>query len=315
MRNWCITGGTGTLGRAVVGELIRRKAADRIVVFSRDEAKHAAMRRAFGPDDRLRFFIGDVRDKERLRRAFEGVDVVLHAAALKHVLVAEQNPREAVLTNVFGSLNVCEAALDAGVSRVVAVSTDKAVAPVNLYGATKLVMERLVLAYNAYVGARSALFACVRYGNVMGSRGSVLRVWHEQAEAGGPLTVTDPNATRFWITLEDAAAFVVRAALKAEAGEVHVPKLRTARVCNLHLAAHPSIPVVYTGLGVGEKMHEELIAPDELLRTAEVDGHYIVNPSPRRDAPRTKLIRYASDTVERIGHQELARLCAEVEAA
>jgi UDP-N-acetylglucosamine 4,6-dehydratase len=250
-----------------------------VIVFSRDELKQHEMWRDL-PDDRewpLRYFIGDVRDVDRLHRAFHDVDVVVHAAALKQVPACEYNPLEALNTNVLGARNVIEAAIDQGVKRVIALSTDKAVGPVNVYGATKLVAEKLFVQGNSYVGAGQTRFSCVRYGNVVGSRGSVIPVFKQQS-AGGTLTVTDPRMTRFWITLEQGVDFVARCAEQMQGGEVFVPKLPSMRVVDLAHAVAPDCEVKFTGIRPGEKVHELLVSEDEARNTLEFDDMFVVQP-------------------------------------
>ena len=255
-----ITGGTGTLGNALLQHLIRTS-AKKLIVFSRDERKQHDMAGQY-TDGRIRFFIGDVRDRDRLRRAFGGVDYVIHAAALKHVPTLEYNPLEAVQTNIYGSSNVIEAAIDAGVEKVVAISTDKAVNPVNLYGATKLVMEKTFTAANDYAGHK-ARFACVRYGNVVGSRGSVIEVFGKLREQGIHLyPVTVPEMTRFWITTEQAVCLIEFALREARGGEIYVPRLPSMRMSELVKAVDSQGVMSIVGIRPGEKMHESLVSED-----------------------------------------------------
>lgn len=278
-----ITGGTGSLGRALTRHLIEMPLGPRrVVVFSRDELKQHDMAREYGATDqaRLRFFLGDVRDKERLRRALCGVDYVVHAAAMKQVPACEYNPGEAVKTNVNGAMNIVEAAIDMGVKRVIALSTDKACNPINLYGSTKLAAEKIFSAGNALAGALDTRFAVVRYGNVVGSRGSVVPLFRKQAAEGGPITITDPRMTRFWITLPAAVAFVLKSLGLMEGGEVFVPKLPTVSVLELALAIAPAeMGRKVTGIRQGEKLHETLIGPDEAGHTFELDGFYVIVPN------------------------------------
>ena len=257
-----VTGGTGSFGQKFV-ETALPLGPKRLIVYSRDELKQEEMRRKFGEADPLRFFIGDVRDASRLRRALEGVDIVVHAAALKQVPAAEYNPAEAVKTNIMGALNLIEAALDNGVGKVLALSSDKAVAPLNLYGATKLVMEKLLIQANSYRGPnRETLFSCTRYGNVIGSRGSVVPLFQEQAKAGR-VTVTHPDMTRFWLTLEQGVQFVLEALEHMRGGEVFVPKIPSMRVADVAKALAPDAAVEMIGIRPGEKLHESLTAPGE----------------------------------------------------
>jgi UDP-N-acetylglucosamine 4,6-dehydratase len=267
-----ITGGTGAFGYAFVRHVLA-EGCQRVIVYSRSEERQREMRVAI-PDDRLDLFLGDVRDRRALRRAMQvwRLDGVIHAAALKQVPACEAYPLEAVKTNVLGSANVIDAALDVGVSKVLAISSDKAVQPLNLYGATKSCMERLVVAANVYRGTHGTRFSCVRYGNVIGSTGSVLPVWRGQAECGEALTVTDPAMTRFWWTVQEAAAFTAQAFERMVGGEVFVPKLRACRIGAL--AGALSDRQVITGLRPNEKKHEVLIASEESAR--ETDWAYVI---------------------------------------
>lgn len=275
-----VTGGTGSFGQKFVEVLLRDYAPERLVVFSRDELKQHEMRMRF-PESQyphIRYFIGDVRDLRRLHRAFQGIDVVVHAAALKQVPTAEYNPMEAVLTNIEGTRNVIDAALDSGVSRVIALSTDKAVNPINLYGATNLVAEKLVIQSNSYAGRSKTRLSCIRYGNVLGSRGSVIPEFKRQA-AGGKLLITDTRMTRFWITLEQGVKFVIKGIEISQGGEVFVPKLATMEITELAKAVAPEVPVEFTGIRPGEKLHEVLISEDESPNVFEFDDHYVIVPS------------------------------------
>lgn len=278
--NILVTGGTGSFGQKLIEVLLRDHSAERLIVFSRDEMKQHEMRLRF-PEDRfpqIRYFIGDVRDERRLVRAFDGVDLVIHAAALKQVPTAEYNPMEAVKTNIDGTRNVIDAALDTGVSRVIALSTDKAVNPINLYGATKLVAEKLVVQSNSYAGRKDTRLACVRYGNVLGSRGSVIPVFKNQMESG-KLQITDPRMTRFWITLEQGVKFVMDCVARSKGGEIFVPKLSTMKITELADAVAPGVPCEYTGIRPGEKLHEALISEDESMNTYEFDDYYVIAPT------------------------------------
>ncbi|HEX3265838.1 MAG TPA: UDP-N-acetylglucosamine 4,6-dehydratase (inverting) [Candidatus Limnocylindrales bacterium] len=272
-----VTGGTGSFGKAFIDATLRRTAATRIVVLSRDELKQADMQRRYAGERRLRFFIGDVRDRDRLRRAFNGVDYVIHAAALKQVPTAEYNPFEAVKTNIHGAQNVIDAAIDEGVQRVIALSTDKACAPVNLYGATKLVSDRLFTAGNAYAGGGAPQFAVVRYGNVVGSRGSVVPVFRELAKTGA-LPITDERMTRFWLTLDRAVAFVFDSLASMRGGELFVPKIPSMRVVDLAAAMAPEAKLEIVGIRPGEKLHEEMISASDARSTVDMGSHYIVQP-------------------------------------
>jgi UDP-N-acetylglucosamine 4,6-dehydratase len=275
-----VTGGTGSFGRRFV-ERILKAGPRKVIIFSRDELKQHEMRQQFSdttPDSRVRYFIGDVRDKDRLTRAFHGVDIVIHAAALKQVPACEYNPFEAVQTNILGAKNIIDAAIDTGVQRVVALSTDKAVGPVNLYGATKLVAEKLFVQGNSYAGAGGVRFACVRYGNVVGSRGSVIPLFAKQREQG-TLTITDARMTRFWITLDQGVAFVTRCAEEMHGGEVFVPKIPSMRIVDLATAMAPGAEIRYTGIRPGEKLHELLLSNDEARNAVEFADMFVIRPA------------------------------------
>lgn len=272
-----ITGGTGSFGQAFVRRVLAERPDCTIRVYSRDELKQYDMARAFGNDPRLRFFIGDVRDRDRLERAMHGIDLVVHAAALKHVPVCEFNPAEAVKTNILGSQNVVDAAIDAGVRQTVALSTDKAVNPVNLYGASKLCAEKLFVHGNVYAGARDIRFACVRYGNVMGSRGSVIPLFQRQAETG-KLTLTDRRMTRFWLDLDAAVDLVLHAVGHMEGGEIFVPKIPSMRVVDLARAIAPGARIEEVGRRPGEKLHEVLLTAEESRNAQDRGRHYVICP-------------------------------------
>lgn len=271
-----ITGGTGSFGRAFVDTLIRFGNPRKVIVFSRDEQKHYQLERTLR-DPRLRFFVGDVRDRDRLTTALRGVDVVVHAAAMKHVPICEYNPIEAVQTNVVGARNLIEAAIANRVPRVIGLSTDKAVAPANLYGATKLCMEKLLIAANAYVGDLSTRFSLVRYGNVMGSAGSVIPLFASQ-RAAGRITITDARMTRFWICMEDAIALVLRGLELMTGGEIFVPKLPTTDIVTLAEAMAPGVPRDTIGIRPGEKLHEVLLSAEEARRAADLDELIVIWP-------------------------------------
>lgn len=273
-----ITGGTGSLGKALIKELLANHDVRRLIVFSRDELKQLEARRMFNDDPRLRWFIGDIRDKQRLDRAFHQVDYVIHAAALKQVDTAEYNPYEYVKTNVMGSQNVIDAAIDAGVKKVVALSTDKASSPVNLYGATKLCADRLFISGNHYAAAYETRFCVVRYGNVMGSRGSIVPIWKRLADAGQSLPLTDNRMTRFWITLEQAVKFVLDSFEMMQGGELYVPKIPSVRIAELAQAVDPNAKTHEIGIRPGEKLHEEMIATDDARRTLSIGDRYVVMP-------------------------------------
>ncbi|MCJ7824223.1 MAG: UDP-N-acetylglucosamine 4,6-dehydratase (inverting), partial [Anaerolineales bacterium] len=256
-----ITGGTGSFGRKFIKVMLEDYKPAKLIVFSRDELKQYEMRAAGFDDPNLRYFIGDVRDLLRLRRAMQGVDIVVHAAALKQVPACEYNPIEAIMTNIIGGRNVVEAALDTGVEKVMALSTDKAVNPINLYGATKLAAEKLFVQSNAYAGGTGTRFSCVRYGNVVGSRGSVVPVFVNQ-RSKGRITITDERMTRFWLSLEEGVRFTIRCIEQMEGGEVFVPKIPSMRVVDLAKAIAPDAEIEVIGIRPGEKLHEVLISED-----------------------------------------------------
>lgn len=273
-----VTGGTGSFGKKFVETMLAEYHPAKLIVFSRDELKQHEMRVAGLDHPSLRYFIGDVRDVERLRRAMHGVNIVVHAAALKQVPACEYNPMEAVKTNILGSSNVVDAALDMGVKRVLALSTDKAVNPINLYGATKLAAEKLFIQSNSYAGGKATRFSCVRYGNVVGSRGSVVPIFLQQ-KATGKLTITDDRMTRFWLTLEQGVHFVIGCIEKMHGGEVFVPKIPSMKIIDLANAIAPDTELKIVGIRPGEKLHEVLISEDESRSTIETEDMYVVQPS------------------------------------
>lgn len=273
-----ITGGTGSFGRKFAQVMLDDFHPRRLIIFSRDELKQHEMRVSGFDHPSLRYFIGDVRDVDRLRRAFQGVDVVVHAAALKQVPACEYNPIEAVMTNVMGARNVIDAALDCGVERVLAMSTDKATAPVNLYGATKLVAEKLFVQANSYGGAHGTRFACVRYGNVVGSRGSVIPLFKQQRKSGR-LTITDPRMTRFWITLEQGVRFVIESIEMMHGGEVFIPKLPSMNIMDLVKAIGAGCEVDIVGIRPGEKLHESMISEDEAPQAVDLGQRFAILPA------------------------------------
>ncbi len=273
-----ITGGTGSLGKALVKQLLGPYGVRRLVILSRDELKQFELQHQYPGEPRLRFFIGDIRDRSRLLRAFHNVDYVIHAAALKQVDTAEYNPFEFVETNVRGSQNVIEAAIDAGVKRVVALSTDKASSPINLYGATKLAADRMFIAGNHYASAYDTRFSVVRYGNVSGSRGSIVPKWQEMASRGEPLPITDHRMTRFWITLPQAVEFVLDSFDLMTGGELYVPRIPSIRIVDLAAAIAPGAELVEIGIRPGEKLHEEMIALDDARRTYRTGDRMVVAP-------------------------------------
>lgn len=274
-----ITGGTGSFGKAFLTRVLEEYNPARVAVFSRDELKQYEMRQTYGDDPRIRFFIGDIRDRDRLRMAMHGVDYVVHAAALKQVDTAEYNPMEFVKTNILGSENVMLAAIDEGVKKVVALSTDKASSPVNLYGATKLTADKLFISGNHYSYARGTKFSVVRYGNVMGSRGSVIPFFRRLAEQGEPLPITDVRMTRFWITLPQAVEFVIASFESMDGGELYVPRIPSMKVTDLAEAIAPGAPLVDVGIRPGEKLHEEMISPEDARRTIRQPDRYVVGPT------------------------------------
>lgn len=273
-----ITGGTGSLGKSLVQYLLSETKVRRIAIFSRDELKQHDLRIHFEDDTRLRWFLGDIRDLERLKRAFHGVDLVIHAAALKQVDTGEYNPMEFIKTNVLGSQNVIEASIDAGVKRVVALSTDKASSPINLYGATKLTADKLFVAANNYSYTYGTTFSVVRYGNVMGSRGSVIPFFKNLAGQGKPLPITDLRMTRFWISIEDAVKFVVDSLEMMTGGELYVPRIPSMKIIDLAHAVSADSILEEIGMRPGEKLHEEMISADDSRRTIILDNRFVVTP-------------------------------------
>jgi len=263
-----VTGGTGSFGKQFIDVLLREYHPAKVIVFSRDELKQHEMRVSGFDNPSLRYFIGDVRDVTRLRRAMDGVDIVIHAAALKQVPACEYNPMEAIKTNILGSSNVVDAALDMRVKKVLALSTDKAVNPVNLYGTTKLAAEKLIIQSNAYAAGKPTRFSCVRYGNVVGSRGSVIPIFLQQRQSG-KLTITDERMTRFWLTLEQGVRFVIRCTEQMLGGEVFVPKIPSMKIVDLASAIAPDAELNVIGIRPGEKLHEVLIHEDEARAAVE----------------------------------------------
>ena len=311
-----VTGGTGSFGKKFVEIMLHEYHPKRLVILSRDELKQHDMRAAGYDDARLRYFIGDVRDPSRLQRAFSGVTVVVHAAALKQVPACEYNPFEAIQTNIMGGRNVIDAAIDQGVERILALSTDKAVNPVNLYGATKLCAEKVFVQANAYAGAQETRFSCARYGNVVGSRGSVIPVFMEQRKRG-KITVTDPRMTRFWLTLEHGVRFVIRAIEQMHGGEIFVPKIPSMRLVDLAEVVAPGCAIEFIGIRPGEKLHEVLLSEDEARNAVELDEMYIIQPTHpwwkkanwihARALPQG--FRYTSDSNEQwLSHEQLQEL-------
>ncbi|MDD4286957.1 MAG: UDP-N-acetylglucosamine 4,6-dehydratase (inverting) [Candidatus Peribacteraceae bacterium] len=315
-----VTGGTGSFGRKFVQTLLKGTHPRKIIVFSRDELKQHEMRAQGFTAECMRYFIGDVRDRERLRRAMNGVDIVIHAAALKHVSACEYNPIEAIQTNIIGAQNIINAAIDAGVKKVLALSTDKAVNPVNLYGASKLCAEKLFVQGNAYSGSGGTLFSCVRYGNVMGSSGSVVPLFREQRKKGA-VSITDERMTRFWLTLEQGVDFVLRCLKDMHGGEIFVPKIPSARLTDLVEAVAPGCKKTITGIRAGEKLHECLLSEDEARHTVELSDMFVIEPEDeswdfahRKGSHPQENWRYNSDTnTEWLSQQQLLKLLQESE--
>ncbi len=318
-----ITGGTGSFGIRLTEILLERHDPKAIRIFSRDELKQSELERRFADDDRLRYLIGDVRDLPRLVRATRGVDVIIHAAALKQVPVCEYNPFEAVKTNVLGAENLVSAAIENDVPLTMALSTDKAVNPVNLYGATKLCAEKIVTQGNAYAVDSNARFASVRYGNVVGSRGSVIPLFKAQS-ALGAITITDERMTRFWITLDRAVEFVIDCLGRMGGGEIFVPKIPSMRVLDIAKALAPEAEQRVIGIRAGEKLHEVLVTEDESRHALEAEDHYVILPEyaswqvRARDGgtPLPPGFRYSSDANDQwLDVDELREACSDVRAA
>ena len=278
-KNILVTGGTGSFGKMFIKILLEQYRPNKVIVYSRDELKQFEMQQTYN-DSCMRYFIGDVRDGERLKYAMEGVDYVVHAAALKQVPAAEYNPMECIKTNVNGAQNVIDAALHAGVKKVIALSTDKAANPINLYGATKLCSDKLFTAANNFVGAKETRFAVVRYGNVVGSRGSVVPFFKRLvAEGAQELPVTDPRMTRFWLRLEDGIEFVLKSFERMKGGEIFIPKIPSMRITDLAEAIAPGVPVKIIGIRPGEKLHEVMCPSDLYYETLEFADHFVIMPS------------------------------------
>lgn len=275
-----ITGGTGSFGQRFTGYLFEHHKPKKVIILSRDEFKQHQMAKNFpGSDFEIRFFLGDIRDKERLYRSFEGVDYVIHAAALKQVPAAEYNPFEAVKTNILGAQNIIDAAIDRGVQKVIALSTDKAVSPINLYGATKLAMEKLFIAANSYAGSKKTSFALVRYGNVIGSRGSVIPLFNGMKNNGvKKFPITDERMTRFWISLDQGASLVAQAVSESVGGEVFVPKIPSMRILDLIKAISIDAEYDVVGIRPGEKIHESLVSEDDGRNTIDMKDKFVILP-------------------------------------
>jgi len=299
-----ITGGTGSFGHKFVEIMLSDFHPAKLIIFSRDELKQHEMRSSGFDHPSLRYFIGDVRDLMRLRRAMHGVDIVVHAAALKQVPACEYNPIEAIMTNIMGGRNVVEAALDTDVEKVMALSTDKAVNPINLYGATKLAAEKLFIQSNAYAGGTGTRFSCVRYGNVVGSRGSVVPLFLEQ-RSKGLITITDKRMTRFWLSLEQGVRFTIRCIEQMQGGEVFIPKIPSTNIVDLAQAIAPDCRIEYIGIRPGEKLHEVLVSDDEARHTLELEDMFVIEPQAslwfghgwrEKGKSLPEDYRYASDT-------------------
>lgn len=278
MKNILVTGGTGSFGKAFIKIVLERFAPEKVIIFSRDELKQHEMRISGFNQRCLRYFIGDVRDRNRLYRAFDGVDTVVHAAAMKQVPTAEYNPFEAIKTNVIGAANVIDAALDHNVRRVIALSSDKAVNPINLYGATKLCADKLFIAANNYTGERPIKFSVVRYGNVAGSRGSVIPLFLKKCTEG-TLPITNLHMTRFWITLEQAVELALYGLEHMNGGEIFVPKIPSVKIKDIAMAIAPECELKVVGIRPGEKLHEVLIPTDEARYTRRVGRYYVIYPT------------------------------------
>jgi UDP-N-acetylglucosamine 4,6-dehydratase len=272
-----VTGGTGSFGHNFIRYILDNYSPKRVIIFSRDELKQHEMRMDGFDHENIRYFIGDVRDKDRLYRAFRNIDIVVHAAALKQVVACEYNPLEAVKTNIGGAENVIEAALNAGVKRVLALSTDKSVNPINLYGATKLAAEKLFIQANSYSGISGTKFSCVRYGNIINSRGSVIPKFKQQAKTG-VLTITDKRMTRFLLTLYKCVQFVTQGLLTMQGGEVFVPKIPSVQIINIAKVIAPEAEIFISGIRPGEKLHEVLVSRDESRHTIEFDDRFLIEP-------------------------------------
>lgn len=321
-----ITGGTGTFGNGFTRELLSRTSSRRIIIFSRDELKQYEMEQTFTDAERkrVRFFIGDVRDADRLEMAMRDVDYVVHAAALKHVPAAEYNPFECVRTNIHGAENVVTAALRSGVKKVLALSTDKACNPINLYGASKLASDKIFVAANSLAGSRPTRFAVVRYGNVVASRGSVIPHFNKLIAAGAKeLPITDPRMTRFWITLPKGVDFVLSSLETMRGGEIFIPKIPSMKVVDLATALAPSLPQKIIGIRPGEKLHEVMVSEDDSRHTTESSDRYTIHPAHHPwssvdtyqggEAPVTEGFRYASDTnTDWIDVEGMRRLLIEI---
>ena len=323
--NVLVTGGTGSFGRRFAKIVLRDCPPKKLIIFSRDELKQHEMRLKFPDegDSPLRYFVGDVRDRDRLYRAFDGVDIVIHAAALKQVPSCEYNPLEAIKTNILGAANVIDAAIDRNVKKVIGLSTDKAANPINLYGATKLCADKLLVAANSYSGLHRTAFSVVRYGNVLGSRGSVIPLFLNMRDKG-VLPITDPGMTRFWITLDHGVKFVLRCVERMKGGEIFVPKIPSMKLLDLARVIGPECRLEITGIRPGEKLHEVMIPEDDARHTVEYEDYYVILPAfDQNDTPRyirdnggkqcPEGFRYGSDTNTRwLSVEELSEMISSV---
>jgi UDP-N-acetylglucosamine 4,6-dehydratase len=297
-KTYFITGGTGSFSKKFIEILLKKKMAKKIIIFSRDEFKQSELKNLKLIQKNLklfRFFIGDVRDKDRLRTAInEEIDIVVHTAALKQVPATEYNPFETVKTNIIGAQNVIEACLENNISKIIALSTDKAAAPINLYGATKLVSDKLFTSANIFKGKKRCKFSVVRYGNVMGSRGSVIPLFLKQNRMQDYVTVTDKGMTRFNITLDESVKFVLRSINQMEGGEIFIPKMPSYKILDLIKAINKNLKIKYIGIRPGEKLHEELVCESDSLNTIDKKDHYIILPSYKKIQPKRRIFSYNS---------------------
>ena len=301
MKNYFISGGTGSFGKELTSTLIKKKLAKKIIIFSRDEFKQEQMKKIslFEKNKQiLRYFIGDVRDKNRLNQAMRenNIDIVIHAAALKQVHTTEYNPFETIKTNILGAQNIIESCLENNIKKVIALSTDKACSPINLYGATKLASDKLFTAANLFKGGKKINFSVVRYGNVLGSRGSVVPVFLKQNKTNSPFTITDNNMTRFNITLAEAVKFVINCVNIMKGGEIFVPKIPSYKILDLVKAINNKKKIKYIGLRPGEKIHEEMISETDAINCAEFKNYYIIYPSHKKIKQTKKITNYSSKT-------------------
>ncbi len=315
-----VTGGTGSFGKKFCEIVLQEYSPKKIIIYSRDEFKQFEMQKTFKENDgKIRYFIGDVRDKDRLKRAFQGVDYVVHAAALKQVPAMEYNPDEAIKTNVIGAMHVIDCAIENRVEKIIALSTDKACNPINLYGATKLCSDKLFVAGNHYVGEGKTRFAVVRYGNVIGSRGSVIPFFLEKKKIG-VLPITDPKMSRFWITLEQGVRFVIKNFERMHGGELFIPKIPSMNIMDLAAAIAPEVKIKFVGIRPGEKLHEVMISEDDARNTVELEDCYVIRPAFQwwdtdnyaQGKPVTENFRYSSDSnQQRLTKAELREIIKE----